>query len=239
MNLSSSGVLVAQTSSFMPLFGSRWQTAIYTADRIIHELSAQDEHGDLNTQELRFPVYTDGAPYHTLAIDSDIATAVSSKADRDELSSYYVKTETSSAAELSAAFGLKQDKLTEQQIKRIGTDCIPLMISSNVEVSGSNYLDFNCVARFNNYSVFNGAVDTVQLNLRDNNLDTQVMLSVADEKTLLAVGGFNNELTSTLNIKNGDIAYTSDIDAAVSSLATKSELSSGLALKADISSVQS
>jgi len=113
------------------------------------------------------------------------------------------------------------------------------MVSSNVEVSGSNYLDFDCVARFNNYSVFNGAVDTVQLNLRDDNLDTQVMLSAASEKKLLAVGGFNNELTANLNIKNGDIAYTSDIDAAVSSLATKSELSSGLALKADISSVQS
>ena len=113
------------------------------------------------------------------------------------------------------------------------------MVSSNVEVSGNNYLDFNCHTRFNNYAVFNGAVDTVQLNLRDDNLDTQVMLSVADEKTLLAVGGFNRELTSTLNIKNGDIAYTSDIDAAVSSLATKSELSSGLALKADLSAVQS
>ena len=132
---------------------------------------------------------------------------------------------------------MKQDKLTEQQLKHIDTDCIPLMISSNVEVSGSNFLDFNCVARFNNYSVFNGAVDMVQLNLRDDDLDTQVTLSAASEKKLLAIGGFNRELTSTLEIKNGDIAYTSDIDAAVSSLATKSELSSGLALKADISSV--
>ena len=155
------------------------------------------------------------------------------------LTAYYTKNETSSAAQLSTAAQLKQDKLTEQQLKRIGTDCIPLMISSLVEVSGNNYLDFNCHTRFNNYAVFNGAVDTVQLNLRDDNLDTQVMLSVASEQKLLAVGGFNRELTANLNIKNGDIAYTSDIDEAVSSLAAKSELSSGLALKADISSVQS
>lgn len=113
------------------------------------------------------------------------------------------------------------------------------MVSGLVEVSGNNYLDFNCLTRFNNYAVFNGAVDTVQLNLRDDNLDAQVMLSVASEQKLLAVGGFNRELTANLNIKNGDIAYTSDIDAAVSSLAAKSELSSGLALKADISAVQS
>ena len=155
------------------------------------------------------------------------------------LTAYYTKNETSSAAELSTAFGLKQDKLTDEQIKRIDTPCIPLMVSSNVEVSGSNFLDFNCTARFHNYTVFNGAVDTVQLNLRNDELDTHVTLSTASEKKLLAIGGFNRELTSTLNIKNGDIAYTSDIDAAVSSLATKSELSSGLALKADISSVQS
>ena len=96
------------------------------------------------------------------------------------------------------------------------------MVSSLVEVSGNNYLDFNCHTRFNNYAVFNGAVDTVQMNLRDDRLDTAITLSVASEQKLLAVGGFNRELTANLNIKNGDIAYTSDIDEAVSSLAAKS-----------------
>lgn len=200
------------------------------------EISAALEAASSSTQEVSSSLSAFYQKNETSSA-AEIETALENVSE--SLTAYYTKSETSSAAELSAAAQLKQDKLTEQQLKRIGTDCIPLMVSSLVEVSGNNYLDFNCHTRFNNYAVFNGAVDTVQMNLRDDRLDTAITLSVASEQKLLAVGGFNRELTANLNIKNGDIAYTSDIDEAVSSLAAKSELSSGLALKADISSVQS
>ena len=85
------------------------------------------------------------------------------------------------------------------------------MISSNVEVSGSNFLDFNCVTRFHNYTVFNGAIDAAQLNLRNDELDSHASLSAFNERTIGIIGGFSNELTACLPVKNGEIAYTSDI----------------------------
>lgn len=180
-----------------------------------------------------------GTTVYKLGVTSDQMSAYVEQQISSSLSSYYTKSETSSSTEISAALGLKQDKLTDEQIKRIDTPCIPLMISSNVEVSGSNFLDFNCVTRFHNYAVFNGAVDTAQLNLRNDELDTQASLSAFNERTIGIIGGFSNELTASLPVKNGEIAYTSDIAEQVSSLATKSELSAGLSPKADLSAVQS
>ena len=180
-----------------------------------------------------------GTTVYKLGVTSDEMSAYVEQQISSSLSDYYTKNETSSSTEISAALDLKQDKLTEQQLKRIDTPCIPLMISSNVEVSGNNFLDFSCTTRFHNYTVFNGAIDVAQLNLRNDELDTQASLSAFNERTIGIIGGFSNELTASLPVKNGEIAYTSDIAESVSSLATKSELSASLSPKADLSAVQS
>ena len=62
----------------------------------------------------------------------------------NSLSNYYTKSETSSAAEISTALALKQDKLSDAQISAIDTPCLPLNLRDNNAISGNYYLDFYC-----------------------------------------------------------------------------------------------
>lgn len=170
-------------------------------------------------------------PYYELAYRDE----VSSKADlsalnavENSLSNYYTKNETSSNAEISAALNLKQDKLTNEQMANVNTKCLPLNLSGNTEISGSQYLDFRCLARFFSPVVMNGALDVKQLNIVNYEVDSYTSLSAIDEDTIEFVGGFNREYIAVLNLKNGTIAYVSDIEQAVSSKADLSVVESTL-----------
>ena len=118
-----------------------------------------------------------------------------------DLSEYYTKSETSSNAEISTALNLKQDKLTDEQMANVNTKCLPLNLSGNTEISGNQYLDFRCLARFFSPVVMNGALDVQQLNIVNYDVDSYTALSAMDEDTLGFVGGFNRE-QRTFRIQN-------------------------------------
>lgn len=189
---------------------AHYKTAIMTPSEI--QLVSKDGDEDPVVHgHLKFP-RNDGQNT-TLATLDDIDAAVSSKAERDELSNYYTKSETSSNVEISTALNLKQDKLTDEQIANINTKCLPLNLSSNTAISGNNYLDFHCLPRFFAPVVMNGALDVKQLNVVNYDVDSYTALSTMDEDTLGFIGGFNREHIAVLNLKNDTIAYISDISA--------------------------
>jgi hypothetical protein len=99
---------------------------------------------------------------------------------------------------------------------------LPLNITKPTEISGNAFLDFNCVARFQRQTVMNGALDVPQLNIVNYDVDSYTSLSAIDEDTIGFVGGFNREYTTLLNLKNGTIAYTSDIPSKTSELTNDS-----------------
>ena len=140
------------------------------------------------------------------------------------LSDYYTKGETSSDAEIGAALGLKQDKLTDEQMANVDTKCLPLNLSGYTAISGNNYLDFHCLPRFFSPVVMHGVLDVTQLNIVNYEVDSYTALSAIDEDTLGFVGGFNREHVAVLDLKSDTIAYISDIDAMISSKADLSAL---------------
>ena len=129
------------------------------------------------------------------------------------LSDYYTKGETSSDAEIGAALGLKQDKLTDEQMANVNTKCLPLNLSGYTAISGNNYLDFHCLPRFFSPVVMHGALDVTQLNIVNYEVDSYMALSAIDEDTVGFVGGFNREHVAVLDLKSDTIAYISDISA--------------------------
>ena len=145
---------------------------------------------------------------------SDVADVADDLADlSNSLSDYYTKGETSSDAEIGAALGLKQDKLTDEQMANVNTKCLPLNLSGYTAVSGNNYLDFHCLSRFFKNVVMHGALDVTQLNIVNYEVDSYMALSAIDEDTIGFVGGFNREHVAVLDLKSDTIAYISDISA--------------------------
>lgn len=102
---------------------------------------------------------------------------------------------------------------------------LPLNLTKPTEISGNTYLDFNCLTRFQRPVVMNGALDVLQLNIVNYDVDSYTALSAIDEDTLGFVGGFNREHVAVLNLKNDTLAYISDIsamyEARISALETR------------------